>query len=471
MVNYTCPTCDKQFSKKDSFIKHTEKKKNPCRPKTLITSQTLSNPSQIPHKNSQIPHKNSQILTEEPVKNVNKINEDIQNKSCLFCGLVFNRKDNLKRHMDKFCKVKKLQNEEKETILQMLIEKDKKIDAQTKEMEEIKKQLEDVKKQIQKQKNKAQITSTHLINNQLIDIIIDKDKKLEELVNKKEENIIIEDNEIVENNQIDLVINDQVIMHRNIDKYINATQLCKAGGKKFSHWICLDSTKELIMELEKSINKSNAGIPALNVDIKSINKSNTENSALKKDIKIFESNLIDSKIGGNHVGTWIHPDLAIQLAQWISPKFALQISSWIRTLFTKGKVEMDIKIIKEQENKIKLLQDMVVKKQRRKDYPDSNVIYLLTTKANKKERIYIVGKAINLKSRLGTYNKTCEHEVIFYKSCKTKEFMEIVEKCVLTKLEKYREKANRDRFILPVDKNIDFFKNIIENCVDFFDKS
>jgi hypothetical protein len=30
---------------------------------------------------------------------------------------------------------------------------------------------------------------------------------------------------------------------------------------------------------------------------------------------------------------WIHPDLAIQLAQWISPIFALQVSKWIRELF------------------------------------------------------------------------------------------------------------------------------------------
>ena len=61
-------------------------------------------------------------------------------------------------------------------------------------------------------------------------------------------------------------------------------------------------------------------------------------------------NLIEKKVGGNHEGTFIHPDLAIQLAQWINPHFALQVSSWIRTLFTKGKV--NIKLLKEQENKI-----------------------------------------------------------------------------------------------------------------------
>ncbi len=34
----------------------------------------------------------------------------------------------------------------------------------------------------------------------------------------------------------------------------------------------------------------------------------------------------------------------------MDPHFALQVSSWIRTLFTKGQV--NIKLLKEQENKI-----------------------------------------------------------------------------------------------------------------------
>ena len=31
-------------------------------------------------------------------------------------------------------------------------------------------------------------------------------------------------------------------------------------------------------------------------------------------------------------GTWIHPDLGIQLAQWCSPSFSIQVSKWIREL-------------------------------------------------------------------------------------------------------------------------------------------
>ena len=45
--------------------------------------------------------------------------------------------------------------------------------------------------------------------------------------------------------------------------------------------------------------------------------------------------------------------------------------------------------------------------------------------------------------------------------------MNIVEKMILLKLEKYKEKANRERLILPSDENIDFFKNIINENIGF----
>ena len=40
---------------------------------------------------------------------------------------------------------------------------------------------------------------------------------------------------------------------------------------------------------------------------------------------------------------------------------------------------------------------------------------------------------------------------------------------VLNKLKQYQEKANRDRFILPLENVISLFTNIIENCINFFE--
>lgn len=150
-----------------------------------------------------------------------------------------------------------------------------------------------------------------------------------------------------------------------------------------------------------------------------------------------------------------------------------KLVKWIKTILNNNKIELDTKlnekdnIIKKSEKKITTLQDMFLKKQRRVRHPESNVIYMVTTQDHKKNRIYIIGKATTLHTRLSTYNKTCDHEVVYYKSCKNKEEMDLVEKMVLNKLDEYREKANRDRFILPADKNIDFFINIINKCIEF----
>jgi len=39
---------------------------------------------------------------------------------------------------------------------------------------------------------------------------------------------------------------------------------------------------------------------------------------------------------------------------------------------------------------------------------------------------------------------------------------------VLTKLEQYREQANRDRFVLPIDKDIKLFTESFDMALNFF---
>jgi hypothetical protein len=124
--------------------------------------------------------------------------------------------------------------------------------------------------------------------------------------------------------------------------------------------------------------------------------------------------------------------------------------------------------IKWRDQKIQLLEDCYLKKQKRKHYNEENVIYMVTTEDNKNKRIYIIGKAFNLTNRLSTYNKTAEHEVVYYRSAKNKEMLSVVESSILLKLDSYKEKANRDRFVLPVENDISLFTNIINSCIDFF---
>ena len=46
------------------------------------------------------------------------------------------------------------------------------------------------------------------------------------------------------------------------------------------------------------------------------------------------------------------------------------------------------------------------------------MVYLITSEELKKDGIYLIGKAVDLKTRLTSYNKTMEHEVVYYKSFK-----------------------------------------------------
>lgn len=103
--------------------------------------------------------------------------------------------------------------------------------------------------------------------------------------------------------------------------------------------------------------------------------------------------------------------------------------------------------------------------QPRIQYYEENVIYILTTANMKKERRYILGKATNLTSTLSVYNKTDEHEVVYYEKCPDQEKMSVVETLVFSRLNPYREQANREIFLLPKDNTIDLFSDTIKFCI------
>lgn len=90
------------------------------------------------------------------------------------------------------------------------------------------------------------------------------------------------------------------VPQRASDGYINATAMCKAAGKRWSNYI------------------ENAGSKAF------VN-------ALSSDLGIPTSVLINSMRGGHpdKQGTYVHPQVAVHLAQWLSPEFAVQVSKWV----------------------------------------------------------------------------------------------------------------------------------------------
>lgn len=95
-------------------------------------------------------------------------------------------------------------------------------------------------------------------------------------------------------------VQDSIVEQRAADGYINATAMCTAAGRRIAKYVENDGTTEFLAELSA-------------------------------DVRIRTSELIQTTKGGEpHLqGTWVHPRVAIHLAQWLSPKFAVQVSKWV----------------------------------------------------------------------------------------------------------------------------------------------
>lgn len=201
-------------------------------------------------------------------------------------------------------------------------------------------------------------------------------------------------------NKYEIALGNLIVQARESDGYINATQLCKAGNKKFAQWFMLESTKALIKALEL-----NVGCPTFK--------------------------LIEVKVGRYNSGSWIHPDLAVQLAQWISPEFAIRVSRWVREIFYTGAATVESKsheellelartevrdqIDGEWEMKVnEMKREYETRELRMKDFINrtkkidkEHVIYIGTCDAYNRQNRYKVGgcKSVKLlKSRFATYN-------------------------------------------------------------------
>lgn len=107
-------------------------------------------------------------------------------------------------------------------------------------------------------------------------------------------------------------VENALIHQRASDGYINATAMCKAVGKNLADYARLKTTEAFLAELS-----SDMGIPI---------------SAIIQIIK-----------GGNpqDQGTWVHPDVAINLGQWLSAKFAVAVARWVRE-WMSGQVKADL---------------------------------------------------------------------------------------------------------------------------------
>lgn len=95
-------------------------------------------------------------------------------------------------------------------------------------------------------------------------------------------------------------INDRTICQRKDDGYIHATAMCNAAGKRLHNYLRNAITRDFI-------------------------------DALATETRIRATELVVVKRGGTpgEQGTWVHPKVALHLAQWLSPGFAVQVVNWV----------------------------------------------------------------------------------------------------------------------------------------------
>jgi hypothetical protein len=173
-----------------------------------------------------------------------------------------------------------------------------------------------------------------------------------------------------------LVLCDMKIESRESDNFINATQLCKAGGKKVNDWYRLGSTKDLVLELTNNLNQVIGDHRTVIIDI----------------IKAGPNNLR---------GSWIHPDLAVQLAQWVSPAFSLQVSRWIRELCIAGSVSIDSK---KSDTEVNELKNKLMEKEKELSTKNTELV----------EQTEMLNRLHNINEELVTYKKLKEKNEHIY---------------------------------------------------------
>ena len=95
-------------------------------------------------------------------------------------------------------------------------------------------------------------------------------------------------------------VEDSLIHQRASDGYINATAMCQAAKRPWNRYSDTSPAKRFVTALS-----ADTGIPV--------------------------SELVQIVKGGVPAlqGTWVHPQVAIHLAQWLSPEFAVQVTQWV----------------------------------------------------------------------------------------------------------------------------------------------
>lgn len=191
------------------------------------------------------------------------------------------------------------------------------------------------------------------------------------------------------------------------DGYIHATKLCQSVGKRLAKWKENTETIQLLTYFQKI-----TGLP-MNKIIE-VRRGNTKNY---------------------QQGTWIHPDLGVQLAQWCSPIFSIQVSRWIRELTLTGSVHLgkeknteqlqkalgeaiknaeyaeklntsllqENKHLQEKYDKLYLNHQYYLKRKKLHKLPEGKCIYIVNTTGDDNNMKLKIGKSDNITGRVSGF--------------------------------------------------------------------
>ena len=254
---------------------------------------------------------------------------------------------------------------------------------------------------------------------------------------------------------------DYVLHARKEDGYINAGKLCAMCDKKFYNWFDNRHAQEFLKELELLFKESGIDKPLYTIGRKE-----------------------------NRRGTFVHPLVAINIAQWASTKFEVRVVSWIYELFLTGSVDintthtistldnirvqqLELENTKLQEYLIKREQEyynLEVKHERLRDkktrhkFQTGNCFYILRD-IDCKYEVYKFGQTNNFTNRLSTY-RTGSPRMTIQRLIYIENHIEF-EECVKNYFKEngHLKFANHEYVEIPLD----YINNVINTFLQKFD--
>ena len=256
-------------------------------------------------------------------------------------------------------------------------------------------------------------------------------------------------------NNIDYIKEDDIftinfkgveIETRLSDGFINATQMCKAGGKKLNHWYELKSTKKFIKSLEKKY-------------------------PFSRIIEIRKGNSVRFK-----QGTWVHPDLGFVIAQWLLPDFALNVSRWIRELYLSGTVQLgherssekllelqrELKLQEDKRRDVEKKYKMMLKKKNHHKFESGSCFYIISN-PDDTTKSFKVGITDNINNRLRSYRTSMPYVKVDF--LYFTEENRLIENAMLCKY-KHKLKCSNHEWICCVELSdlVSSVYSIVESC-------